>query len=61
MPEEKTKLDLTPFREEIPKVKNFSFSITSRCNMNCNFCFQNHRSYNAGPDMTFDEFKHIVD
>jgi len=61
MPEEKKPISRTVFGEEISPVKVFSFNITSRCNMNCNFCFQHSRSYNKGKDMTFEEFKHIVD
>jgi sulfatase maturation enzyme AslB (radical SAM superfamily) len=59
--EEEKKIRLTPYGEEISSIKTFSFSVTSRCNMNCNFCFQNGRSYNQGPDMKFEEFKHIID
>ena len=60
MPEEQ-KLFRTVFGEEIPPISVFSFDITSRCNMDCNFCFQKGREYRAGKDMTFDEFKHLVD
>jgi len=52
---------ITKFGEEIPRINLFSFAITSRCNMNCNFCFQKGRSYYTGKDMTFEEFKHIID
>jgi organic radical activating enzyme len=61
MPETEKPIPRTSFGEEIPPVKVFSFNITSRCNMNCNFCFQHGREYNAGKDMTFEEFKYIVD
>ena len=60
MPQEQ-KIPRTVFGEEIPPIKLFSFDITSRCNMDCNFCFQKGREYNIGKDMTFEEFKTIVD
>ncbi|MEK6958627.1 MAG: radical SAM protein [archaeon] len=56
-----SKIPETPFGEEIPPIKLFTFDVTSRCNMNCNFCFQRGREYYTGPDMKFEEFKKLID
>jgi organic radical activating enzyme len=56
-----SKVPETIFREEIFPIKIFSIGVTSRCNMDCNFCFQKDRSNYTGPDMTFSDFKKIID
>ncbi|VVB74961.1 7-carboxy-7-deazaguanine synthase [uncultured archaeon] len=48
----------TKFGEEVPPLGTINIRITSRCNFACDFCFA--RDEMRGPDMTFEEFKRVI-
>jgi radical SAM protein with 4Fe4S-binding SPASM domain len=46
---------------EKPRLANLQFELTSRCNERCIHCYIPNAKKNAGFDMTFDQFKYILD
>jgi len=48
----------TKFGEEVLPLGTINIRVTSRCNFACDFCFA--RDEMRGPDMTFDEFKRVI-
>jgi|GEM_PF-1640222 len=61
MPKKKKRLThhkTTKFGEEVLPLGTINIRITSRCNFACDFCFA--RDEMRGPDMTFEEFKRVI-
>jgi len=54
-------LHTTPIKKEQQKLSLVQFSIVSRCNLNCNYCYATDRVENAHPKMQLDDYKRVVD
>ena len=53
--------DAIPVRQERQQLSTVQLSVSSRCNLNCKYCYATDRKENQYPKMTLDDYKHVVD
>lgn len=50
-----------PVCQERQRLSSVQLSISSRCNLNCKYCYATDRRENRFPKMTLDDYKRVVD
>ena len=53
--------DECPVAEERQPLSSVQLSISSKCNLNCKYCYATDRRENHHPKMTLDDYKRVVD